>query len=458
MFTGVVCLIGAIFGGVAGWLIVDRKSRWALGGLRTESAVAAQRCTDLSTQLDAEKVQTQSLRDALAAAQRDLAAATAQFHAAQQNLLEQRQMLSDAQVHLREVFARMSAEALAQNNQAFLQLAGTRFDQLSVAASASLDQRKEQIDGLLKPMREVMDQYQRRIEDIEKLRLQSFGQLQGQLGSLNEAQRSLNVQTAQLAQALSQPTGRGQWGEISLRRIIELAGLTEHYVFNEQQTLDAEGNALRPDMIVTLPEGRAVIIDCKTSLSAFQEAAAAADDKLRQECLQRHAQHVRSHAQELGEKGYWRHLEQSADFVIMFLPGESFFYEAVRCDAKLIDYAFERRVIIATPTTLIALLRTIDLGWRQQKMAENAGKVIELGQVLYERIGTVLSHVEGLGSSLESSVKSYNSMIKSLESRLIVTARKMRELGVGGEEIQLPRSLEIQPQDVPQIILEPKIR
>jgi DNA recombination protein RmuC len=450
MLTGAVCLIvGAIIGGLAAWLLSDRKSRLALGALQTQEALASQRGADLLQQLDAEKAQTQSLRDTLAQAQGDLAAARTQFQAAQQNLLEQRKSLDDAQVQLRHAFASVSADALARNNEAFLQLARERFATISAEAAGSLDQRKEQIEGLLKPMRELMDQYQIRVGEIEKSRVESYSMLREQLGTLAEAQRTLNTQTSQLVTALSRPTVRGQWGEISLRRIVELAGMTARCDFFEQQSLQTEQGRQRPDVVVRMPDERSVVIDCKACLDAFLDAASAADEDMRRTHLQRHSQQVRSRARDLAGKSYWAQFPRSPEFVVMFLPGEAFLYAAVEYAPDLIDDCIKNRVLIATPTTLIALLKTIEFGWRQQQMAENAEQIRGLGSDLYDRIATVLGHISKMGASLSTTVDHYNGMLGSLEGRLLSTARKMSELGARSDKpIASTSAIDRQPREV----------
>jgi DNA recombination protein RmuC len=420
--------------------------------------VAEQRLADLAQQIAAEKTQTQSLRDALAQSERDLATAQTQFAAGQQNLLEQRQLLEQAQDQLRQAFASASAEVLARNNETFLQLAKERFATLAAEAAGSLDQRKEQIDGLLKPLRGLMDQYQIRVGEIEKSRVESYSMLREQLGTLAETQRTLNTQTSQLVTALSRPTVRGQWGEISLRRLVELAGLSDKCDFVEQQTVDGDQGKLRPDMVVKLPGDRDVVIDCKTCLDAFLDAAAAVDEDSRKMHLQRHAQQVRSRSRELSAKNYWSQFSRSPEYVIMFLPGEAFLYAAVEQDPSLVEDCIKNHVLIATPTTLIALLKTIEFGWRQEAITENAEQIRSLGIELYERISTVMTHISKLGGSLNSAVGNYNSMLGSLEGRVMPTARKMAELGARTDkELPQPDLIEHMPRDVSQARLTSEI-
>ena len=441
----VLAIAGLLVGIVIGALAGPRKSKVAL-------AVAQQRLADLAQQIAGEKIQTQTLRDSLADSERNLAAARTQFAAAERNLVEQRELISHAQEQLRLAFSSASAEALARNNEAFLHLAKERFATISAEAVGSLDQRKEQIDAMLKPLRELMDQYQLRVGEIEKSRVESYSMLREQLGTLAETQRTLNTQTSQLVTALSRPTVRGQWGEISLRRLVELAGLTNKCDFVEQGIVDGEQGRLKPDMVVSLPGQRDVVIDCKTALDAFLDAAAATDEDSRRSHLQRHAQQVRSRARELSGKSYWSQFPRSPEYVIMFLPGEAFLYAAVEQDASLVEDCIRNHVLLATPTMLIALLKTIEFGWRQEAISENAEQIRSLGVELYERIGAVLGHVAKLGTSLNSAVANYNQTIGSLESRVLPTTRKMAELGAHtGKELPQPELIERQPREIPAL-------
>jgi DNA recombination protein RmuC len=439
----VLGIAGLLAGIVIGALAGSRKSK-------VTSAVAEQRLADVTRQLDAEKLQIQTLRDSLADSDRNLAVARTQIIAAEKNLLDQRNLLDGAQQQLRLAFASASAEALSRNNEAFLQLAKERFATISAEAVGSLDQRKEQIDALLKPMRELMDQYQIRVGEIEKSRVESYSMLREQLGALAESQRTLNTQTSQLVTALSRPTVRGQWGEISLRRLVELAGLSNRCDFVEQESVDTEQGRLKPDMVVNLPGQRDIVIDCKTCFDAFLDAAAATDDDARRGHLQRHAQQVRSRARDLSGKSYWSQFSRSPEYVIMFLPGEAFLYAAVENDPTLVEDCIRNHVLIATPTTLIALLKTIEFGWRQEAITENAEQIKTLGIELYERIGTVLGHITKLGSSLNSAVTNYNLTIGSLETRVLSTTRKMGELGARTEK-ELP-----EPEPIERLPVEPR--
>ena len=406
---GWICLalFAAIAGAVIGYLIGERRSREAL--IATSSSLAA----------------------------------------AQQNLAEQRQLLDQAQGELRQAFASVSAEALAKNNEAFLALAKERFTTLSTEAAGSLEQRKAQIEGLLKPMQELLSSYQSRLGEIEKSRVESYSMLREQLGTLAEIQRTLHTQTGALVTALRRPTTRGQWGEITLRRLVELAGMSNRCDFIEQGTVDSEDCRQRPDMVINLPGDRQVVIDCKAVLDGFVDAAGAADEDQRKVHLLRHCQQVRSRVRELSAKSYWSQFKFSPEFVVMFLPGEAFLYAAVEHDGALIEDCLKNRVIVATPTTLMALLKAIEFGWRQEDITKNAEEIRLLGTEFYDRIVTLMGHFNRLGSTLESAVTAYNATVGSVESRVLVTARKMAELGArSGKELPDAQPIDTRPREL----------
>lgn len=425
----IMLAIGAVGGLIIGYLFAERRARAGRGELEMSAGLAQQRCGDIERLLATECQTAEDLRRRNGDAEKSAAALAAQLESAQQNIAEQRLLLDEAQVKLKDAFATVSAEALAKNNEAFLALARQRFSVMATEAAGSLEQRKAQIEGLLKPMQELLGTYQTRVTEIEKSRVESYSMLREQLGTLAEAQRTLNTHTSQLITALSRPQARGRWGEVALRRLVELAGMTSRCDFDEQQSVQGEDGRLRPDMIVNLPGERQIIIDCKAILDAFLEAAGCADQDVRLECLKRHAQQVRRRLVDLSAKAYWSQFPKAPEFVVMFLPGEAFLYAAVDQDVSLIEDGFRARVIIATPTTLMALLRTVEIGWRQQEISENAEQIRKLGVDLYDRIATLAGHIGSLGSSIDSTVTNYNKMLGNIETRVLVSARKMGELG-----------------------------
>jgi DNA recombination protein RmuC len=299
----------------------------------------------------------------------------------------------------------------------------------------------------------MLSQYQLRVGEIEKSRVESYSMLREQLGVLAETQRTLNTQTHQLVSALRRPQTRGQWGEITLKRLVELAGMSSHCDFCEQVTVeeksDTENSRQRPDMIVSLPGERQIVIDCKAALDAFLDAAAAPEEDMRKVHLQRHCQQVRARSRELAQKSYWSQFARSPEFVVMFLPGEAFLYAAVEHDGSLIEDCLKNRVIVATPTTLIALLKAIEFGWRQEEVTQNAEEIRRHGKDLYERIAVLAGHFARLGANIDNVVGSYNAAIGSLESRVLVTARKISELGARTDkELPEPELIDSRPREL----------
>jgi DNA recombination protein RmuC len=352
----------------------------------------------------------------------------------------------DAECRLRESFQAISSEALHSNNEAFLHLAETRLQQSRVEATADIDARKKAIEALLAPMKTTLDHVDREIKEAELRRTRSGAELVEKLRSLDAMGQDLKSQTARLVDALKRPGVRGRWGELQLKRVVEMAGMLERCDFEEQSTITAGNNGhdladrrLRPDVIVTLPGGKHVVIDAKVPLDAYLKALEAPDESSRQLLLADHARQVRTHLMQLSAKGYAAHVHPSPDFVVMFLPGEMFFSAALEQDPTLIEYGvgLDQRVIPASPTTLIAMLRAVAYGWQQEAMEENARKISELGRNLYESVRVLGGHFEDLGSKLKGSLDAYNKAVGSLEGNVLVKARKFKEYQAanGGEDI-----------------------
>ncbi len=338
--------------------------------------------------------------------------------------------LQQDQQRLGQVFAELSSKALADNNRQFLTLAGEKLQQFNLQAKNELTQREQAVEAMVRPIREIMEKTREQMQRIEKERHESYGALARHLETMVASQQLLQGETRRLVQALRRPEVRGQWGEMTLRRLVELAGMVEHCDFVEQQHIADDDGAIRPDMIIRMPGDREVIIDVKTPLDAYLSASEASDDEERERQLDRHTRKVRERVQELASKAYWQRLANSPDFVVLFIPGEHFLSSALERDKELLEYALSRKVILATPTSLVALLRAIAYGWSQQALTENAKKIQALGEDLYKRLRTFNEHLVRLGKSLGSSLDHYNRAVGSFDRQILSGARRFREMGI----------------------------
>ena len=351
------------------------------------------------------------------------------------------------EARLREAFQALSADALKTNTEAFLHLAESRLREARSEATSDIDERKKAIENLLAPMAKTLEQVDREIKESERRRLQSSTELIQKIATLDTMGQGLRSETARLVDALKRPGVRGRWGELQLKRVVELAGMVEHCHFTEQQTIDGDDGRMRPDVIVQLPGGKYVVIDAKVPLDAYLKALEAPDEAMRQRLLADHAKQVRTHVCQLAAKGYAAHVQPSPDFVVMFLPGEMFFSAALEQDPTLIEYGVDKRVIPASPTTLIALLRAVAYGWQQDAVARDAREIAESGRKLYEAVGKLAEHFERLGSRLRGSVEAYNEAIGSLEGNVLVKARRFKDLqAANGDDIQQIEPIDKQPR------------
>ena len=350
---------------------------------------------------------------------------------------EKVRLFAEAQRTLENSFKSLSADALKSNNQSFLDLAKASLGEFQQGAKGDLEKRQIAIDALVAPVKASLDKVDEKIAALEKAREHAYGEIRQQFTQMADVQTQLRDETTNLVKALRQPHVRGRWGEIQLRRVVEMAGMMKHCDFVEQQSAESDDGRLRPDLVVQLPGGRQIVVDSKAPISAYMDAHEAASEELRKAKILLHAQLMRRHLEALAKKTYWDQFQPTPEFVVMFIPGEAFFSAALEADPELLDSGFGQNVIIASPASLMALLKAASYGWRQESIAENAREISQLGQELHGRLAVMADHISRLGKSLGSAQDSYNAAIASFESRVLVSARKFKELGATSQEAEI---------------------
>ncbi|MCX8048471.1 MAG: DNA recombination protein RmuC [Methylohalobius sp.] len=432
-----------LIGGVLlGWLtalpiglLANQRLRRETDRLRFELAQAVPKLDQLAfTQAELEQARTQK------------AVLEEQLRQEVRRVAETEALLDQAEARLADAFKALSQDVLDQNNRLFLSQAEQVFKRLQESAAAELEKKQMAVETLVKPIGDSLDRVQSVIGEIEKARREAYGSLSEQIKALLTVHLpGLYRETQNLARALRQPAARGRWGEVQLKRVVEMAGMVEHCDFQEQVTHGNTDSRLRPDLIVRLPNRRLVVVDAKAPLEAYLKAVEAEDGEESQSYLLAHARQLKRHIQQLSHKSYFDQFERTPEFVVLFIPGEAFFAAALHADPNLIEYGVENKVIPASPTTLIALLKAIAYGWQQEKMAQSAEQIARLGKELYERIAKVAEHWQRMGEQLEKTVKAYNDATRSLETRLLPTARKFQELRQAEETLP---ALELVEQNV----------
>jgi DNA recombination protein RmuC len=430
-----IVVAAAVAGLALGWVLargrVSGGYEAQLRQLDSAKAAAESSANEVRKQVDGLRAEVAQSRARIEQESNARAGAEASLAKTEQNLREQRGLLDDAQAKLSDAFRSLAGEALNESTNQFLKLAESRLETLQVDATSQLNNKKTEIDGLVAPLNETLRELKAELNRVESSRQEAYGHLTSQVDALSDANRELRNETGNLVSSLRRPQVRGRWGELTLRRTVELAGLSPHCDFTEQHRLETdEGQKQRPDLVIHVAGGKHIVVDAKVPMDAFDSAMAASSEAERAAAMKMHVDLVRRHVTSLSDKAYWTQFEQTPEFVVLFMPAESFFSAALEQDRDLMESAMQKRVILASPTTLIALLKSVAHGLRQEDVSRNAERISKLGSELHERVMKFMEHMDSVRGGLEDANKAFNKAVGTLELRVLPSARNLRELGV----------------------------
>ncbi|MDD4891693.1 MAG: DNA recombination protein RmuC [Phycisphaerae bacterium] len=451
-------VIGLLVGAAAGFAVGLLRSRGLADRQRSELEARAVAAETQAAQLKELLAQSQSaadgLRDQLDAERSARTQAITRLEEGVKSIDEQKRLLASDREQLSNVFKSLSADALRTNSEDFRKQAQVTLGAFLEQAKGDIGKREEAIKGLVSPLEKSLTRLDEQVRQIESERQKAYGGLRDYLTTVTTTQEKLQAETRKLVSALSEPRARGAWGELTLRRVVEVAGMSDHCDFSEQVNVDGDEGRLRPDMVIKLPGGRQIVVDAKAPMDAYLTALAAENEEDRKAAMEHHARQIRQHLQQLGNKRYWEALQPTPEMVVLFVPGESFFSAALDCDRTLIEDGATQRVVLASPTTLIALLRAVSYGWQQEAIAQNAQQISDLGKQLYERIATWAAHLVGAQKSLRQTVERFNDAMGSLERTVLPGARKFKELGIAStKELDAVDLIDQSPRALPAELL-----
>lgn len=438
--------LSAGVGLLIGIIIASRKNRakdQSIIELQSQAQGAGKVIEEIRQQINNKDEIIEKMRREISAIEQAKTSAETKLEEADKNVEEQKKLLERAEEKLTTTFQALSGESLKSNNKAFIDLAKETLETVLSKAKGDFGEKEESVKNIVSSLNEALKRYEQQVGELEKKRAADYGSLENQIKTMVLTNQQLQKETGNLVTALRRPEVRGRWGEVTLKRVVELSGMSEHCDFTEQVSVTTEDGRLRPDMVVHLPASRDIVVDSKVSLDAYIDATTVTDEEQRKGLIEKHSQHVRNHMKALTNKKYWDQFSQAPEFVVMFIPGESFLSAALSVDHTLIEDGMENKVIIATPTTLIALLRAVAFGWRQELIAKHAQEIATLGKEIYDRFEPFLGHVNKTGGYLSQATVAFNKMVMSLERRVMVSVRKFKELGAAGDK-ELPEAQPIE--------------